>query len=163
FREATAPACSDDTRRLRDDSPSTLARRRELAWPTVKIEGMMLALLDIPADYTEEYNRWYDLDHMPEHVAKADVLMGRRYVAPRNLRGVAGVIQSEQVGGYPPYLTTYWFGGPLDMSSDQARQGWLSLDRRIVKAGRFFRPGRSCHNSRWRVSAAHTRPGCLVH
>jgi hypothetical protein len=129
----------------------------------VKIEGMMLALLDIPAEYTEEYNRWYDLDHMPEHVAKPDVLMGQRYVAPRALRGAAGVIESKQVGGYPPYLTTYWFGGPLDMSSDQAREGWLSLDRRIVKAGRFWRPGRSRHNSRWRVTAAHTRPGCLVH
>jgi hypothetical protein len=88
--------------------------------------------------------------------------MGRRYVAPRTLRGVAGVIESEQVGGYPPYLTTYWFGGPLDMTSDAAREGWLSLDRRIVKGGRFWRPGRSCHNSRWQVAAAHTRPDCLV-
>jgi hypothetical protein len=129
----------------------------------VKVEGMMLALLDIPAAYTREYNRWYDLDHMPEHVAKPDVLMGRRYVAPRALRGVAGVIESQQVGGYPPYLTTYWFGGPLDMTSNAAREGWLSLDRRIVKGGRFWKPGRSCHNSRWRVAAAYARPGCLVH
>jgi hypothetical protein len=124
--------------------------------------GMMLALMDIPADSTEEYNRWYDLDHLPEHVAKPDVIMGRRYVAPGVLRAEPGVIPSELLGGYPPYLTTYWFGGPLDMLSEEARGGWLGLDRNLVKGGRFWRPGRSLYAARWRVSSSHTRPDCRV-
>ena len=85
---------------------------------------MMLALLEMPASYTKDYNRWYDLDHLPEHVSKGDVLMGRRYVAPRDLRALPGVLPSEWVGGYPPYLTTYWFGGPLN-----------SRARRLGRAG----------------------------
>jgi hypothetical protein len=48
---------------------SNPVRLRTISLDAVKTEGMMLALLDIPAEYTEEYNRWYDLDHMPEHVA----------------------------------------------------------------------------------------------
>ncbi len=123
---------------------------------------MMLALLEIPAAVTEDYNRWYDLDHMPEHVAKPDVLLGRRYVAPRGLRAEPGAVRCEWLGGYPPYLTTYWFGGPLEMTSEEALNGWRALDRTILKAGRFWQVGRSRHNSLWRLASARARPGCLV-
>ena len=44
----------------------------------MEINGMMLAMLDIPAWCTEEYNRWYDLDHLPEHVSKGDVRAVKR-------------------------------------------------------------------------------------
>jgi hypothetical protein len=128
----------------------------------VEINGMMLAMLDIPAWCTEEYNRWYDLDHLPEHVSKGDVLMGRRYVAPSALRATAGVQRSDWVGGYAPYLTTYWFGGPLDFTSDEAAALWRDKDRIIVKAGRYWRDGRGRHNSRWWVADAVTRPSVLV-
>lgn len=128
----------------------------------MEANGLLLALLEMPAWCTEEYNRWYDLDHMPEHVSKGDVLMGRRYVAPRDLRTVAGTLRSDWVGGYPPYLTTYWFGGPLDFMSDEAKELWKTKDRTIVKGGRFWQLGRARHASRWRVSDAITRPSVLV-
>jgi hypothetical protein len=128
----------------------------------VEANGLMLALLDIPAWCTEEYNRWYDLDHMPEHVSKGDVLMGRRYVATRELRKAPGVQPSEWLGGYPPYLTNYWFGGPLDFMGEEALGLWRTKDRGIVKAARYWRVGTSAHGSRWRVAAAVTRPSVLV-
>ena len=61
----------------------------------MQLHGIMLALLDIPPELTEEYNRWYDLDHLPEHVSKADVAMARRYVAPRDLHGL-GAFDGER-------------------------------------------------------------------
>jgi hypothetical protein len=128
----------------------------------VEARGIMLAMLDIPAWCTEEYNRWYDLDHMPEHVSKADVLMGRRYVATRELRAAPGVLRSGWLGGYPPYLTNYWFGGPLDFTGPDAAEGWRTKDRVIVKAGRYWQAGRGRHNSRWHVATAITRPSVLV-
>jgi hypothetical protein len=128
----------------------------------VEVTGVMLALLDMPAWCTEEYNRWYDLDHMPEHVSKRDVLMGRRYVATKALRDVDGVQPSEWLGGYPPYLTNYWFGGPLDFDGEEAIAGWLAKDRVIVKGGRYWQLGRSAHASRWHVADAQARPGVLV-
>lgn len=124
--------------------------------------GMMLALLDIPSWCTEEYNRWYDLDHMPEHVSKPDVLAGRRYVRPKHFQDAAGALASEWLGGFPPYLTTYWFGGPLDFQSEEALSGWRTKDRGIVKAGRYWQVGRGAHNSRWRVADARGRPSVLV-
>jgi hypothetical protein len=128
----------------------------------VEINAIMLAMLDIPAELTQEYNRWYDLDHLAEHVSKGDVLAGRRYVAPRELRRAPGAQPSEWTGGYPPYLTMYLFGGPLDFASDEAQALWRDMDRGIVKSGRFWREGRTTHGSRWRIADATARPSVLV-
>src|SRR5215475_3762149 len=114
----------------------------------------MVAMLDIPAELTEEYNRWYDLDHLAEHQSKGDVLAGRRYVATRELHAAPGVLPSEWTGGYPPYVTTYLFGGPLDFMSAEARSLWTDMDRIIVKSGRYWKEGHGTHNTRWRVGAA---------
>ena len=64
-----------------------------------------------PREETQEYNRWYDLDHVPEHVSKPDVLMNKRYVAPRDLQDLGGG-GSDLTGGHPPYLSMYYLGGP---------------------------------------------------
>ncbi|KJE23319.1 hypothetical protein FF36_02277 [Frankia torreyi] len=128
----------------------------------VKITGLALALLDIPARYTQEYNRWYDLDHLPEHVAKADVVAGRRYVATPATRATPGALAGELTHGHPPYATMYLFGGPLDFMSEQAFAGWRDTDRAITRAGRFWRHGRPVFTSWWRLTAAHTRPSIDV-
>jgi hypothetical protein len=128
----------------------------------VEINAFMVAMLEIPPELTQEYNRWYDLDHIAEHISKGDVLAGRRYVATRELRRVPGIQPSEWTAGYPPYVTTYLFGGPLDFVSDEAQALWTDMDRGILKAGRFWRDGRSVHGSRWRVADAVARPSCLV-
>jgi hypothetical protein len=128
----------------------------------MEANGMALALLDIPRWCTEEYNRWYDLDHLPEHISKGDVLLGRRYVATREMRDLPGIQPSAWIGGYPPYMTNYWFGGPLDFMSEEARSLWQVKDRGIVKAGRYWQVGRGVHNSRWRVADAFTRPSSFV-
>jgi hypothetical protein len=128
----------------------------------MKITGITLALLDIPAEYTEDYNRWYDLDHLAEHVSKGDVVMGRRYVATRELAKLPGVQTSELTAGHPPYATIYSFGGPMDFTGDEALAGWREMDRGIVKAGRYWREGRGVHNSKWRLADATTRPSVLV-
>jgi len=128
----------------------------------MEINGLFLAFLDIPAEYTQEYNRWYDLDHLPEHVSKGDVVMGRRYVAPRHLKGLARSVESETFGGHPPYLTIYSFGGPIDMMSDEANELWRVKDRTIIKQGRFWMQGRSTAGRKFRLAESFARPGCLV-
>lgn len=121
------------------------------------ITGIALALLDIDAEHTEQFNRWYDFDHLPEHVAKADVVAGRRYVATEGFASLPDVHPSPATGGFPPYATTYCFGGPLDFLSEQAKAGWREKDREIVRAGRFWLDGRPVHATWWRLTAATTR------
>ncbi len=50
----------------------------------MELTGIWLSFLDVPAEYTAEFNRWYDLDHMPSHVARPDIVSGHRYVATTN-------------------------------------------------------------------------------
>jgi len=128
----------------------------------MRIDGFQLAFLDIPAEYTAEFNRWYDLDHMPEHVSKPDVVMGRRYVATSTTRALPMVQPAEQFGGHAPYLTIYSFGGPLEMMSDEARQGWRTMDRRIVKEGRYWTAGHGTGGAMVHVTGSFARPDCHV-
>jgi hypothetical protein len=128
----------------------------------VRVDGSQLAFLDIGPEYTQEYNRWYDLDHLPEHVSKPDVVFGRRYVAPAALRDLPGALAGDAFGGHAPYLTWYGFGGPLDMTSDEAREGWRTKDRAIVKQGRYWAKGRVAGLTSVRVAECLARPGCLV-
>ncbi len=128
----------------------------------MEVNGLFLAFLDIPDEYTEEYNRWYDLDHLPEHVSKGDVVTGRRYVAPKHLRDLPRTVEAEVFGGYPPYLTIYGFGGPIDMMSDEAAELWRVKDRGIVKQGRFWVQGRSTGGAKFRLARSVARAGVLV-
>ena len=126
----------------------------------MRVHGALVALIDMPRELTAEYNRWYDLDHMPEHVSKRDVLLGRRYVAPRDLQG-AGSVDGDIIAEHAPYLTIYYFGIP-DFDSEDAWSGWTVKDRGLVKAGRFFREGRVVKSDQWRAAGAQTRPSVLV-
>jgi hypothetical protein len=128
----------------------------------VEITGIAMALLDIRPELTQEFNRWYDLDHLAEHVSKGDVVAARRYVAPRPLRRAPGVQRSDWVGDYPPYMTMYLFGGPLDFMSDDALALWRDKDRWIVREGRYWIAGTVPHISRWRIADAVSRPSVLV-
>jgi hypothetical protein len=128
----------------------------------MEINGIMVALLDIPAEYTQEYNRWYDLDHLPEHISKGDVVTGKRYVAPHSLQDADGVQASEFTGGYPPYLTLYFFGGPVSFAGEESQTLWREKDRTIVKAGRYWVKGEGRFNRRLRLSHAIARPTSLV-
>ncbi|MGD9796263.1 MAG: hypothetical protein AB7V43_22580 [Acidimicrobiia bacterium] len=123
----------------------------------MKINAIMVALLHIPAEHKETYNRWYDLDHLPEHISKGDVLMGRRYAATVPVRSAPGVVASELTDGHPSYATIYWFGGPLDFESEEARSGWLVKDKFITKAGRYWRAGVVPYSAGWRLARARAR------
>jgi hypothetical protein len=123
----------------------------------VEINAILLTFLDVPAELTREFNRWYDLDHMPEHVAKADVLMGRRYVHSRGLRSSPGLLSSEEFGDQAPYAIVYFHGGPIDFASPEARELWRATDRVIVKAGRYWQVGGGRRGGRFRLGESFTR------
>lgn len=116
---------------------------------------MLLALIDVPPDRTAEYNRWYDFDHLPEHASKPDVIVGRRYVAPADLRNV-GHATGELTGGHPPYLTTYLLGAS-DFADDAVAATWRAKDKALVASGRFFRAGSVPFARRMRLAGARAR------
>lgn len=70
--------------------------------------GVILAVLDCDVDAVEEWNRWYDLEHVPPNVALPGVMLGRRYVATPELHDLRVTEPSspmaQQRGGF---LTIY--------------------------------------------------------
>jgi len=126
----------------------------------MEITGISLSLLEMPAEYTQEYNRWHDLDHVVEHLARPGVVAGRRYVAPIGLQGLDGVQTGEL--GHPPYAMIYFFGGAPDFASEEAAENARATDRRLNKEGRFWRPGSAPYSALWRLVSAVARPSVLV-
>jgi hypothetical protein len=50
--------------------------------------GIICAVLDCDADSIEQWNRWYDLEHVPPNVSMPGVMLGRRYAAPPELHEI---------------------------------------------------------------------------
>lgn len=54
--------------------------------------GLLFVMMEIPGEHEEEFNRWYDEEHLPERLGCEGFLSARRYMA---------------VDGPPKYLATY--------------------------------------------------------
>ena len=73
---------------------------------------MYVVHTDIPEHIVEEYNAWYDSEHLPRCVSVPGVLRARRFMAAACTSGHAG----------PKYLTAYELTGPDVWESPAAQQ-----------------------------------------
>lgn len=74
--------------------------------------GFIFAGLDCDADSIEEWNYWYDLEHVPPNVAMPGVQLGRRYVTTPDLHAIRVVdAASGFAGGRGLFLTLYTLCG----------------------------------------------------
>ena len=70
--------------------------------------GIILAVLDCDVDAIEQWNRWYDLEHVPPNVRLPGVMTGRRYVSPPDLHDLRVVAPTSPLaGGRGCFLTIY--------------------------------------------------------
>jgi hypothetical protein len=74
-----------------------------------KGDGLLMVYSDVPAELEEEFNRWYNEEHIPERLAIPGVLNAARY---------------EAVAGGPKYLACYELAAP-DAWYSEAWQRWL--------------------------------------
>ena len=65
--------------------------------PDMKAKGLFLVWCDVPADKEEDFNRWYNEEHLAELLAIPGVLRAARY---------------EAVSGSPKYLAAYELSDP---------------------------------------------------
>ncbi len=74
--------------------------------------GLIFAGLDCDADSIEEWNYWYDLEHVPPNVAMPGVQLGRRYVATPDLHAIRVVDPTSGfANGRGLFLTLYTLCG----------------------------------------------------
>ena len=68
-----------------------------------KGRGLLMVYVDVPAEVEDEFNRWYNEEHVPERLAIPGVLNAARYVARQ---------------GGPKYLACYELEQPEVLFSD---------------------------------------------
>ena len=75
-----------------------------------KGRGLLMVYCDVPEDVEDEFNRWYNQEHIPERLSIPGVLSAARYVA---------------LEGGPKYLACYELTGPEAWHSPEW-QHWLN-------------------------------------
>ena len=105
----------------------------------MKLKGMVAAFIDVPQEHTEDYNRWYDFDHLPEYVALPGFLSGRRYVTTPECQALRPAPRMDELtDGRGTYFTTYLLGTDdlaKVMERFQGRSALLRKERRIFSHG----------------------------
>ncbi len=73
---------------------------------SVQPRGLLLVWFDVPAEVDEEFNEWYDTEHVPEREAIPGVLSARRFLAPEDHPRYMAIydLESPDVLRSAPYL-----------------------------------------------------------
>lgn len=103
-------------------------------------KGFLLVLMQPPPAFEEEFNEWYDEEHLPERLAVPGFESGRRYVC---------------ISGAPRYLAMYDLAGPEVLET--AEYLGVSLDRSSPWTRRVMRKVRS-----YRAAGAQVHPGGVL-
>ncbi len=69
--------------------------------------GLLLVMIDVDPAHEEEFNRWYDEEHLPERLQCEGFLSGRRYLS---------------VEGEPKYLAIYELEDPEVLDREAYRR-----------------------------------------
>lgn len=77
---------------------------------STKAKGLLLVMMDIDPEHEEDFNRWYNEEHVPERLSIPGFLTGRRFLA---------------VEGSPKYLALYELESP-DVLESEAYKHFLT-------------------------------------
>jgi hypothetical protein len=118
-------------------------------------QGIVIGLIDVPQEYTEAYNRWYDFDHLPEFATLPGMLLGRRYVALPEYKALRPLSPlPELADGRGTYCTTYLIG---DDDFDAVRKRWRERADDLMKQRRMFRHGKLADVGFYRLDYTRVR------
>lgn len=113
----------------------------------MEIKAVSLGFTDCDQDFVQEFNRWYDLDHVPENIALPSILTARRYIATPELKTLRrNVNVTELADGQGTFLATYW-AGTNNMDQVGAEMGQLFQD--LLPLKRIFRQARIVFSQRF--------------
>ena len=120
----------------------------------MQIKAISTTFFNVGPEYAEDFNRWYDLDHVPEHDADDRDLGSLRYVAPRDLHEIAGTVTGELTKGHPEFLTIHRFNRVVAMDSADDSRETRKKDRNLARAGRFWQMGSRPYSGSWALKEA---------
>jgi hypothetical protein len=102
----------------------------------MKVTGLAVGLLDVAREREIEFHDWYEVDHLPENLASADVTGAARYVATEDCLALAGPREPELFGGARPRFLTVYQLAAEDVTAAGTR--WWQLGRSLSRQKRGF-------------------------
>lgn len=81
-----------------------------------KGRGLLMVYVDVPAEHEDEFNRWYDDEHIPERLAIPGVLNAVRYVAVRGAPKYLACYEIDQAETYYSAAWQYHLAHPTEWS-----------------------------------------------
>ncbi len=92
--------------------------------------GLLLVMIDVDPAHEEEFNRWYNEEHLPERQTCPGFLSARRFVA---------------VEGEPKYLALYDLDSPDVLKSEAYQKIYPPSDWTKKVSGHFLRAVRNVY------------------
>lgn len=121
----------------------------------MEIKAVSLGFTDCEPEFIEDFNRWYDFDHVPENIALDSIVTARRYVATPELKALRRNVNiPEMKDGQGTFLATYW-AGTDNMEQVSKEMGQLFQD--LLPLKRIFRQARVVFNDRFRTIGSWCR------
>jgi len=121
----------------------------------VKVGFFSFVEVTDPAEH-EAYNRWHQLDHLPEQYQIDGIAHGERWVRTPACR--AAELVRPGIGDPLHYVTLYLVGEPVGPTLGQ----FAELGRRLAGLGRFHQHRRSHLFGAFQLLEAHVAPRVLV-
>ena len=90
-------------------------------------KGLLLVMADINPEDEEEFNRWYNEEHIPERLSVPGFISGRRYRA---------------IDGSPKYLALYELESPEVLKKKEYLA--ISKDNETEWSKRMFKKWKNC-------------------
>lgn len=81
-----------------------------------KGRGLLMVYTDVPPEVEEEFNRWYDEEHIPERLAIPGVLNAARYVAQRGGPKYLACYELDESEAWHSDSWQYWLKNPTEWS-----------------------------------------------
>jgi hypothetical protein len=85
-----------------------------------KGRGLLMVYVDVPAEVEEEFNRWYDEEHIPERLSIPGVLSAARYMAVRGWPKYLACYELTEPEAYFSNTWQHYLNNPTDWSKRMA-------------------------------------------
>jgi len=125
----------------------------------MRVDGVMLVFADVPKGGEEEFNRWYDLDHVPEVLASPCMISAHRYHAEDAIMQYrSDKLPNAPSIGQSRYCAMYLLNGDLAKVIPQM----TALGNRLKPLGRSMPQGKAVHVSVQRLVSTYVAPRIKV-
>jgi len=81
-----------------------------------KGKGLLMVYTDVGPEHEDEFNRWYNEEHIPERLSIPGVLSAARYIAVQGGPKYLGCYELAEPGAWYSGAWQYWLNNPTEWS-----------------------------------------------